>query len=134
MTDRSHEPDLTTPPELAGVLAELVELEPVFHRFDGPVDLETFDDLVAGGFWETGASGRRYSREFVWETVERRQAEGGDEIWSADEFQVREVADETYLLTYTLMMSERVTRRLTVWQRTCGQWTILYHQGTLVTE
>jgi hypothetical protein len=26
----------------------------------------------------------------------------------------------------------RVTRRATIWQRTNGQWQILYHQGTIV--
>ena len=38
------------------------------------------------------------------------------------------------LLTYTLWQGERVTRRLTVWQRHDGRWRILYHQGTIVAE
>jgi len=38
----------------------------------------------------------------------------------------------TYALTYTLRQRDRVTRRLTLWQKRDGTWTILFHQGTLV--
>ena len=59
-----EEPDRTTAPELRGVLEELRRREPVFH---GPAwrSLADFDDAVAPDFWEVGASGRRYSREYV---------------------------------------------------------------------
>jgi hypothetical protein len=41
---------------------------------------------------------------------------------------------ETYALTYLLRQLDRVTRRLTLWQRSERGWQILYHQGTPVDE
>jgi hypothetical protein len=52
--------------------------------------------------------------------------------WETSEFQLREIAPTTYLLTYTLLHDAKLTRRATIWQRREADWTILYHQGTLV--
>jgi len=40
-----------------------------------------FDKMMAPDFWEVGASGRRYSREFVFEELERRQASEQTDVW-----------------------------------------------------
>ncbi len=49
--------------------------------------------------------------------------------------QPREMAPQTYLLTYTLDDGERLTRRLTVWWGGAATgWKILFHQGTVVQE
>ena len=49
--------------------------------------------------------------------------------------QVREIAPQTYLLTYTLGDGVRLTRRLTVWQGGSeAGWKILFHQGTVVSR
>ena len=129
------EPDLSTDPLLQGILAELMRREPIFHRLELGITRADFETQTAADFWEVGASGRRYSREVVWATLEARYAdpeyEAGD-AWETSEAQCRRVAPDTYLLTYTLRQTERVTRRLTVWQRTDGQWQIFYHQGTVV--
>ena len=53
--------------------------------------------------------------------------------WTMADEQVREAGPHTYLLTYTLRQGDRVTRRLTVWQRAAeASWKALYHQGTIV--
>ncbi len=53
--------------------------------------------------------------------------------WQAREFQLRRIAKDTYLLTYTLRQGDRLTRRLTVWQGSArAGWKILFHQGTVV--
>ncbi|WP_230592939.1 MULTISPECIES: nuclear transport factor 2 family protein [unclassified Rhodococcus (in: high G+C Gram-positive bacteria)] len=87
-------------------------------------------------FWEVGASGTRYDRDEVWAVLEKRyrQDPSGDHDvdWETSDFEVREVAPDTYLLTYTLLQVDRLTRRATLWQRRAGEWTILYHQGTVV--
>jgi len=45
------------------------------------------------------------------------------------------LADEVYLLTYTLLQGgSRLTRRATIWQRTKNGWQIVYHQGTIVQD
>ena len=95
---------------------------------------------TAEDFWETGASGRRYSREFVWATLKGRyESSDKDEFeverWETRDFHLREIAAQTYLLTYTLWgQGDRLTRRLTVWQGSVEDgWKTLYHQGTVVT-
>ncbi|WP_327139417.1 nuclear transport factor 2 family protein [Nocardia sp. NBC_01327] len=133
------EPDRRTAPRLLDVLAELERREPIFHRPELGTTREDFERSTAPDFWETGASGRRYSREFVWATLEQRQLatvqdQGESDSWKTSDFQVREIAPDTYLLTYTLDHADRLTRRLTVWQRTADGWTILYHQGTVVAD
>lgn len=123
--------------DLERVLAELREREPIFHRLELGTTRADFEAQTTPDFWEVGASGRAYAREVVWATLAERHADpgyaAGDE-WSAADFECREIAPETYLLTYVLRQGERVTRRLTVWQGATGRWRIAYHQGTPVSD
>ncbi len=98
--------------------------------------------MTDAAFWEVGASGRRYSREYVLTEVVKRyenpQYRGihspPENAWETKDFHCREIATNTYLLTYTLIQENRVTRRSTLWQRSDDNWKILYHQGTTVEE
>jgi hypothetical protein len=126
------EPNLLTPRELAGVLAELIAREPIFHRPEFGTTRADFELMMADDFWETGASGRRYSREFVLEELERRRSSHRPDVWETSDFVCRSLAGDVYLLTYTLIQNQRKTRRATIWQKTPGGWKILYHQGTIV--
>ena len=85
-------------------------------------------------FWEVGASGRRYSREFVLDTLEGKVARRGMRRikWQTKGFHCLEVAPSNYLVTYTLVQGARVTRRATLWRRSKTGWKVLYHQGTVV--
>jgi hypothetical protein len=81
-----------------------------------------------------GASGRRYSREFILKGLEEKlPVDAAEAGWSCSEFGLRRVGPEIYLLTYTLDQAGRITRRSTVWQKTGEGWRILFHQGTVVT-
>ena len=116
-----------------GVLAELIAREPIFHHRELVHDRESFERETAPDFWEVGASGRRYSREFVWETLAERFQSAETATFELSDAQVREIAPQTYLLTYTLGDGSRLTRRLTVWQGSAGAgWKIFFHQGTVV--
>lgn len=126
----STSPDLTTEPRLAPILAELVRREPIFHRLELGTTREDFEAQTAPDFWEIGASGRAYSREFVWATLARRYAAAEPDPWETDHFHCRELAPDTYLLTYVLRQGERTTRRVTIWHRATTGWRILFHQGT----
>jgi hypothetical protein len=133
------EPALATPPELAGILAELSSREPIFHRLEFGVsraDFEAaFESMTDESFWEVGASGRRYSRQFVLHSLEPRHAAPHPDVWETRDFHCRQLCGEVYLLTYTLIQDRvRVTRRATVWQRTEEGWKILYHQGTIMQD
>jgi hypothetical protein len=122
---------------LDAVLAELRDREPIFHRLELGTTRADFEAQTAPDFWEVGASGRVYTREVVWATLAERYADpayGVNDHWATSDFACREIAPETYLLTYVLRQEERVTRRLTLWQGATGRWRILYHQGTLISE
>jgi hypothetical protein len=134
------EPNLVTEERLVGVLHELIKREPLFHRRELVSSRDEFEHETAEDSWETGASGRRYSREFVWATLKNRyERSEPDEYetgrWETRDFHLREVGPRTYLLTYTLLgQGNRLTRRLSVWQGSVEDgWTVLYHQGTVVT-
>jgi hypothetical protein len=126
------EPALTTAPELDEVLRELMAREPLFHRPEFGTTRKDFDKLMAPEFWETTASGRRVSREFVFDCLEKRYATTTEVTWEIEDFRCQEIAANNYLVTYTLFQGERVTRRAAIWRRTNDGWQIVYHQGTIV--
>jgi hypothetical protein len=129
------EPTFTTKPDLTGILAELMAREPIFHRPEFGTTRADFERMMAEDFWETGASGQRYSREFVLEVLEQRFAKPQQDVWEASDFLCRKLADNLYLLTYTLLQdNKRLTRRATIWQNTPDGWKIVYHQGTIVQD
>jgi hypothetical protein len=126
------EPTLATAPHLVAVLEELKRREPIFHRPELGTSRRDFENMMDASFWEVGASGRRYSREFILDTLENRMSQHVDDIWETRGFHCLEIAPENYLVTYTLLQGRRVTRRATLWRRSSAGWKILYHQGTLV--
>ena len=133
----NHEtaPTLATDPSLLGVLNELISREPIFHRPEWGTTRAHFENMTVADFWEVGASGRRYSRDDVLAELERRQAAPTVDVWEATGFHCRELAQDLYLLTYTLLQdNSRKTRRSTIWQRTRENWKIVFHQGTMVQD
>jgi len=141
--DSEHEFVLTTPPELASVLQELIDREPIFHRPEWGTTRADFERMMSEDFWETGASGTRYSRQSVLDELDRRfasphpgtKSEISPDIWEAAGFLCQQLASDLYLLTYTLIQNRsRKTRRATIWQRKADSWKIIYHQGTLIQE
>lgn len=132
--DASSAPDLVTDPRLVDVLEELRAREPIFHRPELGTTRADLMAQTADDFWEVGASGRRYGREFVLNVLEARFSAPHDDPWETSDFHCRELGPDTYALTYTLQQNERVTRRLTIWRKRNGAWQILFHQGTVVAK
>jgi|HubBroStandDraft_1064217.scaffolds.fasta_scaffold08415_4 hypothetical protein len=130
----SSEPDLTTDPRLLSILEELRAREPLCHRPEFGTTRSDFAAQMSDDFWEVGASGRRYSRDFVLAILEERWSPPHDDQWETSEFQCRQLGEDTYALTYTLRQQERLTRRLTIWRKVEGKWNALFHQGTVVVE
>jgi hypothetical protein len=126
------EPKLTTAPELLAVLNELKRCEPIFHNSEFGVTHKDWENMMADEFWEVGASGRRYSREFVLNTLESRIPQPDEATWETRDFHCLQIAPDNFLLTYTLLQGARVTRRSTIWRRTAPGWKVVYHQGTIV--
>ncbi len=129
------EPTLTTAPELTDILAELARREPIFHRPEFGTSRADFEKMTVEDFWEIGASGRRYSRKAVLDTLEERFSVPHADIWETKDFYCRRLAPDVYVLTYTLLQDNvRLTRRSTIWRRTSDGWKIVYHQGTIVQD
>lgn len=111
--------------------------EPLFHRRDLVSSAADAEREMAADYWEIGASGRRYSREFVLATLTERFAAGPDaydaEGWTVTDFDVRKIADRSYLVTYLLDEKPRLTARASLWQGSeADGWKVLYHQGTVI--
>ena len=129
------EPPLTTASDLADILAELSSREPIFHRPELGATRADFDKLMVEDYWETGASGHRYERAFILDTLEARYSVRQNDVWETSDFHCRKLAADVYLLTYTLLQDKtRLTRRATIWQHTPEGWKIVYHQGTIVQD
>ena len=128
------EPELVISKGLEPVLEELKRLEPLFHAAASQATPQQYEELVAPEFWEIGASGRRYSREYALSVLQERQRKPLAEEWETSGFHLLEVAPDSYLLTYTLRQPGRVTRRATLWRSTDNKWQAIYHQGTVVQE
>jgi hypothetical protein len=126
------EPTLATASHLVAILEELKRREPLFHRPELGTSRRDFENMTDAAFWEVGASGRRYSREFILDTLENRLPQREVDTWETRGFHCLEIAAENYLVTYTLHQGARVTRRATLWRRSIAGWKVLYHQGTVV--
>jgi hypothetical protein len=126
------EPNLSTDPKLLHVLDELKAREPIFHHPEFGTSRADFEKMMDPAFWEVGASGKRYSREYVLDELEKRYTSPYEDQWETRDFHCIEIAVDNYLLTYTLAQGARISRRSSIWRRTSRGWKIVYHQGTLV--
>ena len=126
------EPALVTDPTLTRILEQLQSREPIFHRPELGTTRADFEKMMVADFWEVGASGRRYSRDYVLSELQKRYAGPYVDKWETRDFHCRRLAEDVYLLTYTLLQGERKTRRATIWQNTAAGWKIVFHQGTIV--
>ncbi len=121
-------------PDLLPILYELRRREPIFHNPAFGSTTAEFERSTAPDYWEVGASGRRYSREFILHelTTSVPYVDATAAGWTCSDFGLRRLGPDVYLLTYTLDQAGRRTRRSTIWQRSENVWRILYHQGTII--
>ena len=130
--DRQHgfHPRCRTPPRRS---KNSVGASPSFTLRISAPRASTLENAMAPEYWEVGASGRRYSRDFVLRSLEQSPPADSDMAgWQCSDYGLRRLGPDTYLFTYTLRQGERITRRATIWQSTATGWRILYHQGTIV--
>jgi hypothetical protein len=124
----------TTQPEMLPILRELSAREPIFYRPEFTPTRADFEHMMADDYWEFGASGQSYSRDFILRALETRPEDATEAGWQTSNFHCRRLDTDTYLLTYTLLQGLRKTRRATIWRNTDAGWKILFHQGTLVRD
>jgi hypothetical protein len=125
-------PNMMTDNNCLAVLEELKKLEPIFHHPEPGMTRKDFEMMTAESFYEVGASGRIYSREYVLDVLEERLKNPQEDKWETENFHCLEIAKRNYLLTYKLIQGKRITRRSTIWRKDNGNWKIVYHQGTIV--
>ncbi len=126
------EPTLQVAARDVPVLDALMSREPLFHRAGLGTTRTDFERMAAREFWEVGASGRGYSRDYVLDSLVRRYRNPTFETWEVDGFHCLEITADHYLVTYTLAQGQRITRRATLWRRVDDDWQVVYHQGTIV--
>ncbi len=119
---------------LACVLLELIQREPICHRPELGTTRASFEKLTATDFREVSDAGQVHSRARVWSILRHRYAGPDGTPSETTGFHVRQLAPDVYLLTYTLRQDERRTRRLSIWQCTDDDWKVVYHQGTPVQD
>ena len=114
------------------ILRELLAREPIFHHPEFGTRREDYERMMAPEFWEVGASGARYDRDFILKVLEERAQHPHEDPWEVRDPRCQRIGENLYLMTYTLLQGERKTRRVTIWRHDQGEWTIVYHQGTMV--
>lgn len=112
--------------------------EPIFHHREFTNSREDVENETTEDYFEISASGCDYSREFVLDYLEKRYKEESEDDmvkdnWKVKNFKIKKLADELYLVNYTLHGQGRITKRGEIWK---GNLTygmkIMYHQGTIV--
>lgn len=118
--------------ELQHILTELQAREPIFHRREFGTSRDDLERMTDEDFWEIGASGKVYSREFVITNLLERYKRPEPHDWPCRDFAIRRLGDALYMINYVLEEPDRVTRRTTLWRRSAEGWTIVFHQGTVI--
>ena len=122
------------------IFKQLLALESIFYRSENDgIKREDFERMMATDFWEVGASGEIYQRDFVIKVLLERYSASNDienDVWQVKDFAVRKIVDNVYLATYQLSQGQekRLTRRATLWKKVADQWVMQYHQATLISE
>lgn len=118
---------------IENVLEELKKREPIFHREEFGRTRADFEKMMDQDFWELGASGNIYTKDFILDVLEERYSKPYEENWQTQDFKCQALGENVYLLTYILIQNDtRITRRSTIWKFEDGDWKIVYHQGTVV--
>ena len=117
------------------ILEELKSREPIFHRPEFGTTRADFDALMVDGYFEIGASGKRYEKDFILDMLEERYSKPIEEDLVASDFECVELGGDNYLITYNLVQNKvRKTHRATLWKKVDDDWKIVYHQGTIILE
>lgn len=74
--------------------------EPIFHHAQVGSGREVFDAMTAVNYWEVGASGRVYTREYAIKALAERCSVPHEDRWAIADFEVRRLAYDLYLVTY----------------------------------
>ncbi|MFS2175893.1 DUF4440 domain-containing protein [Rhizobium pisi] len=118
--------------EYENILEDLRRREPIFHRREFGTSRDDLLRMTDEEFWEIGASGKIYTREFVIANSLERYEQPEPHDWPCEDFSISELAENLYQINYILKEPDRTTRRTTLWRKSGGGWKIVFHQGTVI--
>jgi hypothetical protein len=112
-------------------LAAVIRLELELHEPDVRSDAGRLDELLDPDFVEFGASGRRWDRASIMESLLAEPVSEQGDIIEATDVAARRLAEDVVLVTYTTQTPERRALRSSIWRRTDERWRMYFHQGTV---
>jgi hypothetical protein len=89
------------------------------------------DRLLHPGFFEFGASGRKWDRPETITSLTGRQPQRGGTPATALEITGTRLAGDVVHVTYLSLRDRQCARRSSIWRRTNAGWRLYFHQGTL---
>ena len=92
-------------PEAA--LQELKPREPIFHRRQYGTTRGALEEMTDEAFWEVGASGRVYRRDYWISTLLERYKNPEPHDWPCNDFSITELADNLFLRVRSKVMHSR---------------------------
>jgi hypothetical protein len=89
--------------------------------------------LLDPGFFEFGASGRRWERDaMIAALADEQAAPGVTTVADVSELAGNRLADGVVLVTYISQGQDRRCRRSSIWRETPAGWRVCFHQGTVI--
>ena len=111
---------------------KILDFEPIFHHPEFGTKRADFARVMGDDYWETGASGKRYDREYILDVLEERYSKPFKDEWKISDAKVQPLKPNLYLFTYILDKGGRTSSRSTIWEETENGFIAHYHQGTIV--
>ena len=123
-----------TTADCSNLLDEIRRLEETLHCHDTRRSSAAVEALLTEDFIEFGSSGRVYNQREMIELLAQEKKD--DTTLVATDYLLRSISADAVLLTYRTCRrmangSERSVLRSSIWQRGCGGWKMLFHQGTV---
>ena len=111
---------------------ELELLKPEVRR-----SAKRISELLADDFIEFGMFGKKFTKQDFIKILPNSEEEKFEK-YEASDFETREIATGTVLLTYKatidfLKTNEKIqTLRCSIWQKRGDDWQMIFHQGTVI--
>jgi len=111
---------------------ELRALEEAMWRSETRGDPKWMDAMLAPGFAEHGASGKRWTRKTIID--DHPIADEIPVVLPLPDFAVRMIEPTVALVTYTSIVAGNRANRVSIWRHDGTAWLMEFHQGTPVPD
>ena len=91
-------------------------------------NITKLDRLIAGNFYEIGASGKMYDKKNILSRLPLEQND--DLLGKVIDFEIYQISENLIRANYTLEEKTRCTLRTSIWKRQHNNYQMIFHQGT----